>query len=78
MYTQADEGELGVSLPSNIFDALAEGIIMTINPVNHKVEKEAILNRLDTPDELGIDIDFEADYGKSLKRYEAYVEKNRN
>lgn len=78
MYTRADEGELGVGLPGSMFDALAEGIIMTINPVNHKVEKEAILNRLDTPDELGIDIDFEADYGKSLKKYEAYVEKNRS
>jgi uncharacterized protein (DUF169 family) len=78
MYTQADEGEMGIGFPISMFDAITEGIIMTVNPVNHKVEKEAILKRLESPDELDIEIDIEADYGKSLEKYEAYVEKMNN
>jgi uncharacterized protein (DUF169 family) len=78
MYTKAGEGELGVGFPVNMLDGIAEGIIMTVNPVNHKPEKEAILNRLDSPDELGIEIDFEAGYGKSAAEYEAYVDRMAN
>lgn len=34
------------------FDPVVDGVIMTINPVNNKKQKEALLSRLETKDEL--------------------------
>ncbi|MDR1192921.1 MAG: DUF169 domain-containing protein [Peptococcaceae bacterium] len=73
LYAKADPGELGIGLPIDMFPAFVDGVVQTVNPVNHRHEKEAILAALDTPDELGIEIDFDADYGKFLREYEEYA-----
>lgn len=75
MYMQCDDGELGIGLPVGLFDSIAEGVLMTLNPVCTPGQKRAILERLsDTPEaELGISIDMEADYGRYLDEYEKYV-----
>lgn len=77
MHTHAEPGELAVGMPVQMFSAVADGIIMTLNPVEHKAVKEQIIQRLEEPasKELGIEIDFSADYGDALDRYEAYTAK---
>ena len=44
-------------MPVNQFDDVVEGIIMTVNPVANKKEKDELLSRLHSEDELGIVID---------------------
>lgn len=77
MHTHANAGELGVGMPIQMFPAVADGIIMTLNPVEHKAAKEQIIRRLkeSANKELGVEIDFTADYGDALDRYEAYTAK---
>ncbi|WP_055078990.1 DUF169 domain-containing protein [Lagierella massiliensis] len=78
-YMKCSRGELGVGMPIHQFDAVVEGIIMTVNPVASAKEKDALLKRLDNDDELGIKIDKTLNYGKKLDEYDDFVKKiNKN
>ena len=57
-----------------MFDLLVDGIIMTLNPVLDKKQKEELLQRLDTPDELGVEIDASWTYSTRLKDYNKWLE----
>ena len=48
---------------------------MTVNPVANHKEKDELLSRLDTEDELGIIIDKDTDYGKCLQQYDDFVQR---
>ena len=74
-YMKCSSGELGVSMPVNQFDDVVEGIIMTVNPVANKKEKDELLSRLHSEDELGIVIDKDTDYGKCLQEYDNFVQR---
>jgi hypothetical protein len=57
MHTRCDDGEMAAAIPAGLFGALAEGILRTLNPVLDTKQKEDVLSRLETPDELGFPID---------------------
>ncbi len=71
-----DRGEIAVGIPISMFDALADGIVKTINPVNNPKEKEAILNR--AKDELDLigEIDKSYRYGIGLIEYDEIIKDN--
>ena len=68
-----DRGELSVAFPINMFDNIVDGIVKTINPVNTLVEKRAIIERLESPEEMGIEFDMNYAYGLGLKEYDGRV-----
>lgn len=74
-YMKCSSGEMGVSMPINQFDDVVEGIVMTVNPVANKKEKDELLSRLHSEEELGIVIDKDTDYGKCLKEYDDFVQR---
>lgn len=76
-YGGFDRGELGIALPIGMFDAFAEGVVATINPVSNGKEKQRILNEVGDDDILGIDIDMIYTYGKGLAEYDERVKELR-
>lgn len=74
LFTKCSDGELGVSVPINLFDSLVDGVIMTINPVLDKSQKEDLLSRLDSPDELDIEIDSTWTYSTKLRDHNKLLE----
>lgn len=73
MYAQCSDDLLGVGMPIDIFNSVAEGVIATLNPTVSAKEKKQLISRLsDSPEnELGISIDMDADYGKYIAEYDA-------
>lgn len=61
--------EMGVGVPIQQFIPLVDGMRNTLNYIEYSDRKEAIRNRLDKPDELGIQIDDNLHYGKLGKEY---------
>lgn len=59
-----DENELGVGMPYNIFDSVADGIIKTINPSECDSKKEKIMARAQEQN-LNIDMELGTSYYKS-------------
>lgn len=72
--TKADSGEVGLSIPANQFGQLADGILDVINPIYSSVQKKALCERLDTPDELGFEVDDSWNYSTEIRDYHKYVE----
>ena len=72
-YGQFESSELGLSVPIGMFDDFLEGIIKTINPVSSLKEKQRILNALEDPKALGIDIDLNYNYGLGLKEFDQKI-----
>lgn len=70
------KNELGVGLPANLFDPLTEGVIATLNLIETPDSKKKILERLDLPDELGIDIDPSSYYGVTYGKWRRKQEDN--
>ena len=60
-----DRGELGIGLPINRFAPVVDGVIQTLNGIEYPTPKDEILQRLESPDELGIVIDKQVHYGKN-------------
>lgn len=67
MHTKADDGEMGIGLPINIFDDLVDGVIQTTNPALDNHQKRLLEERLDGSDILGIDIEYNKMYGSYAK-----------
>lgn len=74
LFTRCMDGEMGVAVPVNLVDSLADGVVMTINPVLDPPHKAALLARLDSPDELGVEIDPSWTYSTRLRQYMAWVD----
>lgn len=74
-YAKLDDGEVAVSLPINMFDTLADGVIETLNAVQSVPEKKRIMETLEQSEEnsLGIEIDMHYNYGKGLLEYDNHV-----
>lgn len=56
--TSAEDGEIGAGMPVHLFRDVAEGVLKTVNPAMSDKEKQALSERLETPDELGFEIEF--------------------
>ena len=69
MQTQADDGELGVGMPLNIFVDTLDGVLKTFNPATEDRRKKIIQNHENGEEKLGFDIEF----GKT---YSSYAQEN--
>ena len=69
--TKCSDGEMGVSMPIQIFMQVARGIIATLNVTEPPQFKKELLTRLNTPDELGYELDPGLHYGKLAAAYQA-------
>ena len=54
---RAEDGELGIGIPTAQFQKVVDGVIQTLSLVESEQEKEAIAARLDHPLELGREIE---------------------
>ena len=61
--------DIGVGLPINLFTPLADGILRTLDLIETNDEKEKILSRLSSEDELGISIHKNNYYGVSCSNW---------
>ncbi|MDD7401689.1 MAG: DUF169 domain-containing protein [Eubacteriales bacterium] len=61
--------EVGIAMPINKFIPTARGVIQTLNPIENRTRKQAVADRLSSPDELGITIDYDENYGKNAAAY---------
>jgi uncharacterized protein (DUF169 family) len=74
MRLKASDGELGIAVPVHMFDNVMDGVLKTLNYMELNDMKERILNGLDTPDELGFQIDPKVHYGKACATYRKYAD----
>ena len=55
--TNASDCELGAGMPPHIFEDVAKGVLATVNSAMEDQRKQELLQRLDSPDALGFDIE---------------------
>lgn len=71
--TGADDGEVGAGMPRHIFEDVAKGVIATVNAATENNRKKSLIERLDTPEQLGFEIELGKMYG-SYAKYGQYPE----
>lgn len=74
IFSHADDGEMGVGFPIQMFNPIANGVLETLNVTESPKSKKKILENISGPEELDIDIDMETSYGKNAAAYEEYTE----
>ena len=62
-----EDDEMGVGLPIHQFPGLTDGVLQTLNYIEYPDRKQKIREVLDSPDELGIEIQDQLHYGKEGK-----------
>ena len=65
--TKAEDGEVGAGMPIHLFRDVAQGVLKTVNSAMSDKEKKALLERLETPDQLGFEIELGKMYGSYAK-----------
>lgn len=73
LFTKCGDGEMGVAMPIQLFDNVAKGTALTVNAVLEKKQKQKVLERLEHPLELGMEIDLDNTYSTKLRTYDAYA-----
>lgn len=68
--TKCSDGEMAVSMPIQMFFQVAMGIIATLNVTETAQFKKELLTRLETPDELGYELDPSLHYGRLAAVYQ--------
>lgn len=67
LHSKVSDGELGAGMPIHIFNNVVKGVISTINSAQGDKQKRELLERLDEPNELGVEIEFGKMYGSYSK-----------
>ena len=67
-------GCMGASFPIHLAENIFKGILETVNLTENNIPKKKILERLDSPDELGFEIVMNYDYAIQASKYEEYCE----
>lgn len=70
MCTQADDGEMGVGLPIQMFNKVTNGVLQTLNLTEQNKYIRSLSAELEDPDELGIELRLDEGYGKNAQKYE--------
>jgi uncharacterized protein (DUF169 family) len=71
-YTKCGDGEMGAGIPVQMFRALTEGVLATMNLVENNDEKQRILDGLNNPMALGIPVEMNQSYVANAERYRKY------
>ncbi|EEA84095.1 DUF169 domain-containing protein [Peptacetobacter hiranonis] len=72
--TDFSAGCMGASFPIHLVENIFRGILETVNLTENNIPKKKILERLDSPDELGFEIVMNYDYAIQASKYEEYCE----
>lgn len=72
--TDFSAGCMGASFPIHLAENIFRGILETVNLTENNIPKKKILERLDSPDELGFEILMNYDYAIQASKYEEYCE----
>lgn len=72
--TDFSAGCMGASFPIHLAENIFKGILETVNLTENNIPKKKILERLDSPDELGFEIVMNYDYAIQASKYEEYCE----
>ena len=72
--TDFSAGCMGASFPIHLAENIFRGILETVNLTENNIPKKKILERLDSPDELGFEIVMNYDYAIQASKYEEYCE----
>lgn len=72
--TDFSAGCMGASFPIHLAENIFRGILETVNLTENNIPKKKILERLDSPDELGFEIVVNYDYAIQASKYEEYCE----
>ncbi len=67
-------GCMGASFPIHLAENIFKGILETVNLTENNIPKKKILERLDSPNELGFEIVMNYDYAIQASKYEEYCE----
>ncbi len=65
---------MGASFPIHLAENIFKGILETVNLTENNIPKKKILERLDSPDELGFEIIMNHDYAIQSSKYVEYCE----
>lgn len=68
--TRCSDGEMGASMPVQMFKHVVNGVLQTLNLTEPNSVKEEILSRLSDPMELGVEIRMNDSYGKNAGQYQ--------
>ncbi|GMO25325.1 MAG: hypothetical protein Ta2F_00540 [Termitinemataceae bacterium] len=71
-HTKCADGDMGVGIPVQMFGALCNGVLATLNLVETNEEKQRILDGLENTEALGINIEMDKSYGLNAERYRKY------
>ena len=74
MHTKADDGEMGIGMPINLFKDIVDGLIYTTNPALDNKEKKLLEDRMKESDILDLDIEYDkmyVSYAKDMKYNES-------
>lgn len=72
--TDFSTGCMGASFPIHLAENIFKGILETVNLTENNIPKKKILERLDSPDELGFEIIMNHDYAIQSSKYVEYCE----
>ena len=72
--TDFSAGCMGASFPIHLAENIFKGILETVNLTENNIPKKKILERLDSPDELGFEIIMNHDYAIQSSKYVEYCE----
>ena len=72
--TNFSAGCMGASFPIHLAENIFKGILETVNLTENNIPKKKILERLDSPDELGFEIIMNHDYAIQSSKYVEYCE----
>lgn len=72
--TDFSAGCMGAAFPIHLAENIFKGILETVNLTENNIPKKKILERLDSPDELGFEIVMNYDYAIQASKYEEYCE----
>lgn len=72
--TRLSKGYMGAAFPVNMVENIFKGVLETVNLTENNIPKKKILERLDSPDELGFEIVMNYDYAIQASKYQEYCE----
>lgn len=71
-FTHAKDGEMGIAVPVHMYEKVSDGVVQTINYMEHAPYKHKLEEAYDCQKELGITLNYDVHYGKEVDNYLKY------